>query len=107
MTDTGYTAQTSHLGSTAPQYDFVAQQVKQVYATLVTSLENEGACWGSDEQGQTFGAKYCGPAVSLLDQMSYTNQGIQSMVDSICVWAKNYMNADKAVADSASKLGSG
>lgn len=102
---TGYTADTSGLNSTAPQYDWVSQQLRQIYQKLVDNLDSEGACWGDDSQGQTFGAKYCGPAVSLVGQLGNTQQGTQSMVDSICVWAKNYVNADQAVASSASQLG--
>ena len=105
--DGGFTAQSTDLRSTAPQYQAVAGQVAQVYQTLVTALDNEGACWGSDAQGQAFGNKYCPAAVSLLQQMGNTNQGLQSMVDGICSWAKNYMEADQAVAQSASQLGSG
>ena len=105
MTDPGYTAQTDSLSSTAPQYDWVSQQLRQIYQTLVANLDTEGACWGSDSQGKTFGNKYCGPAVSLIAQLGNTHQGTQSMVDSICVWAKNYVHADQAVTSSASQLG--
>jgi uncharacterized protein YukE len=102
---TGFTAQTTNLGDTAPQYDSVAQQVQRVYTTLVNALETEGACWGGDAQGQQFGAKYCGPALSLLQQMGNTNQGLQSMVDGICSWAKNYVNVDQMVAQQVSQIG--
>ena len=105
MTDPGYTAQTADLNSTAPQYDWVSQQLHQIYRTLVDNLDTEGACWGDDSQGQAFGGKYCGPAVSLVAQLGNTQQGTQSMVDSICVWAKNYVDADQAVSSSASQLG--
>jgi uncharacterized protein YukE len=102
---TGFTAQTTNLGDTAPQYDSVAQQVQSVYTTLVNALETEGACWGNDTQGQSFGAKYCPPALSLLQQMGNTNQGLQSMVDGICAWAKNYVNVDQLVAQQAAHIG--
>ena len=105
MTDSGYTAQTAGLNSTAPQYDWVSQQLRQIYQRLVDNLDAEGSCWGNDSQGQSFGAKYCGPAVSLVAQLGNTHQGTQSMVDSICVWAKNYVNADQVVSSSASQLG--
>ena len=104
MTGDGYTAQPGDLQSTAPQYDWVAQQVQQVYTTLTQALDAEGACWGNDDQGQTFGAKYCPPAVAALQQMSNTNQGVQSMVDSICAWAKNYVSADQAAQSSAAQI---
>jgi len=104
--DAGYTAQPSDLQSAAPQYDWVSQQLQYVYNTLSLALDAEGACWGNDDQGQAFGAKYCPLAISALQQMSNTNQGVQSMVDSICTWAKNYVNADEAAQASAAQVGS-
>ena len=104
MTGDGYTAQPTDLQSTAPQYDWVAQQVQAIYSTLSQALDAEGACWGNDDQGQTFGAKYCPPAVAALQQMSNTNQGVQSMVDSICTWAKNYVSADQEAQSSAAQI---
>jgi len=104
MTSDGYTAQPGDLRHTAPQYDLVAQQVRQIYTALAQALDAEGACWGNDDQGQSFGAKYCPPAVAALQQMSNTNQGVQSMVDSICTWAKNYVNADEASQSSAGQI---
>jgi hypothetical protein len=106
MSGDGYTAQTTDLQSAAPQYDSVAQQVQQVYTTLSQALEGEGACWGNDDSGQTFGSKYCPPAVSALEQMSNTNQGLQSMVDGICSWAKNYIGADQEAQASATQISS-
>jgi len=104
VTDDGYTAQPAALRSTAPQYDGVAQQLRVIYGTLTQALDAEGACWGSDDQGQSFGAKYCPPAVAGLQQMSDANQGVQSMVDSICTWAKNYVSADEEAQSSAAQI---
>jgi uncharacterized protein YukE len=101
---TGYTTNTNDLQSTAPQYDSVAEQVQQIYSTLTNSLQTEGACWGRDDQGMTFGQKYVAAALPALQQMSETNQGLQSMVDGICSWAKNYVSADGAAKQSAGQL---
>jgi uncharacterized protein YukE len=102
----GFTTNTNDLQSTAPQYDSVAQQVQQIYTTLTNALEVEGACWGSDDAGMTFGTKYVSAALPALQQMSATNEGLQSMVDGVCSWAKNYMNADDAAQQSASQISS-
>jgi hypothetical protein len=104
VTGDGYTAQPADLQSTAPQYDWVAQQVAQVYTKLTQALDDEGACWGNDDAGQTFGGKYCQSALTAIQQMSNTNQGVQSMVDSICTWAKNYVSADEAAKSSATQI---
>lgn len=106
MAGDGYSAQTTDLFSTAPQYESVGQQVQAVYGTLSQALEGEGTCWGNDDSGQAFGATYCPPAVSALQQMSNTNQGLQSMIDGICSWAKNYISADQEAQASASQISS-
>jgi hypothetical protein len=98
------TANSSDLQSTAPQYNAVAEQVQQIYQTLTQALDAQGACWGNDASGQTFGNKYCPPAVSAIQQMSNTNDGVQSMVDGICTWAKNYMSSSQSSNDDASSV---
>jgi uncharacterized protein YukE len=104
----GYTVDPTSLASNAPQYGAVADQVQAVYDTLTAKLEAEGACWGNDDAGNAFAAKYVGGAVSALQQMDTTHQGLQSMVDGICTWARNYVNADQAAQDDLStQLGTG
>jgi hypothetical protein len=102
----GYTASAGDLQSTAPQYDDVAKQVQQVYTLLTNALNGEGVCWGTDDQGKVFGDKYVNAAMPALQQMSQTTEGLQSMVDGICSWAKNYVNADDAAQQSASQISS-
>jgi uncharacterized protein YukE len=100
----GVSAAPEQLQDAAKGYGVSAEKVQQVYKTLVTALEAQGACWGDDDAGRQFGAKYCPPALSLLQQMSNTNQGIASMVDGICSWAKGYLNADEASKANASQI---
>jgi len=104
MTGDGFTTQPADLQSTAPQYASVADLVQGIYSNLVAALDAEGACWGNDAQGQAFGVKYCAPAISVLEQLSNTRMGVQSMVDSICTWAKNYVTASQGDLNSASQL---
>jgi uncharacterized protein YukE len=97
----------SGLASNAPQYGAAADQVQLLYGTLTSKLEAEGACWGNDDAGKAFAAKYVGPALTALQQMDSTQQGLQSMVGGICSWAKNYVNADQAAQqDLTTQLGS-
>jgi hypothetical protein len=103
----GYTAQTGSLQGSAPKYGDVSDQVRKIYQTLVDRLEGEGACWGNDTQGKSFGQKYCAPALSALQQMSNTNEGLESMVDGICTWAKNYVNVDELAQQQAAQIADG
>lgn len=101
---TGFTAQPDDLQASAPQYDAVAQQVRAIYQTLTANLETEGACWGADDAGTAFGTKYVAQALLAIKQLDSTNQGLQGMVDGICTWAKNYVNAEELAKLSATQL---
>lgn len=106
MANDGFTAQTTNLQSTAPQVDAVNQQLQQISQNLVQALDAEGACWGNDEAGHTFGQKYFPSAFSALKQMNSTQEGLQSMVDGIRSWAKNYLDADQQAKASISQINS-
>jgi hypothetical protein len=104
MTDVRADAAQLHHGSKG--YQDVADRVAAIYRVLSTKLETEGACWGNDAAGQTFAKKYVPSALSVLSQMDSTNQGVQSMVDGICSWAKNYLDTMAADTADAHALGS-
>jgi hypothetical protein len=101
---TGFTADPQGLHATAPLYGHTADQVAQIYRTLTDVLDLEGACWGSDEAGTAFGQKYVAAALPALSQLSQTNEGLQSMVDGVATWAKNYLRADDAAQHSAAQI---
>lgn len=107
MTQSGFTASPEDMRGAAPGYAGVADQLALVYTQLAYALDLEGACWGNDEVGQVFGQKYAPSAVSLLRAMSGTSEGIQSMVDGICSWASNYMDADQAARADAAQIDPG
>jgi hypothetical protein len=43
-------------------------------------------------------------ALPALSQLSQTNVGLQSMVDGVATWAKNYLQADDAAQQSAAQI---
>ena len=100
----GYTVDPQGLHGTAPLYGHTADQVAQIYRTLTDVLDLEGACWGSDEQGTAFGRRYVAAALPALSQLSQTNEGLQSMVDGVATWAKNYLQGEDAAQQSAARI---
>jgi hypothetical protein len=98
------TAQADQLHGTSGRYQSVADQVASIYQRLVGALDAEGACWGMDQSGKAFGDKYVNSALAVLQQMDDTNQGVQSMVDGICTWAKNYLDAGASATSDANQL---
>lgn len=98
-------ADSDQLHHSSKGYQDVADRIGRIYQVLSAKLETEGACWGNDPAGQALGNKYVPSALSILTQMDTTNQGVQSMVDGICSWAKNYMGAASASTADAHQLG--
>ncbi|MDQ2874909.1 MAG: hypothetical protein M3Y33_09005 [Actinomycetota bacterium] len=95
----GYTVDTRGLAANAPSYQDAADQVQAVYDTLSGTLQSYGACWGDDDAGQQFAAKYVNPALSALQSLVDNGTGMESMVDGIYTWAKSYVSADDAAKD--------
>ncbi|MGH3273660.1 MAG: hypothetical protein ACRDNZ_04960 [Streptosporangiaceae bacterium] len=96
---TGWAADPVGLAANAGPYGVHADQVQSIYATLSAALEAEGACWGDDDAGKTFAGKYVTNALNTLIAMSQNGSSMESMVDGIYSWAKNYMSADEAAKD--------
>lgn len=102
----GFTVDPSGLDSTAPRWGDQAAQVQNLFDTLTGKLNAEGDCWGNDQAGHSFASKYVPAALAALQYMDAVNQGLQSMVDGVATWARNYVNSDEAVKeDLIAKLG--
>jgi uncharacterized protein YukE len=97
---TGFAAQPDPLYGTGQQYQDVHDELAAIYSRLTSALDTAGQFWGGDQTGQDFAHKYCPKAVAQLQQMSGTATGLRSIIDGVADWAKNYVNADDAVAQS-------
>ena len=58
MTGAGFDVDPTRLRSAAPQFDAVADQLRNAGAALTAALSVEGECWGGDEAGRTFAQSY-------------------------------------------------
>jgi hypothetical protein len=99
------TASTVQLQGTSGLYQSIVDQIGEVYQVLTARLAGEGLCWGNDEPGIAFGDKYVPAALAVLSQLDNTHQGVQSMVDGIAAWAKNYVDATAANVAGARQIG--
>jgi uncharacterized protein YukE len=102
---TGFAVQPDPLYGSGQQYQDVHDELASIYARLTTALDTAGQFWGGDKTGQDFANKYCPQAVAQLQQMSGTAAGLQSIIDGVAAWAKNYVTADNAVAQSTPAAG--
>ena len=97
---TGFAVQADPLYANGQQYDLVHSELASIYVRLTQALDAAGQFWGGDDSGQAFARSYCPAAVSQLRQMGATGEGLQSLIAGVCSWAKNYVDADSAVAQS-------
>lgn len=104
MSGDGITAQTTDLRTAAPQYSATQEQVEDVVKTLIATLNEKGACWGNDAQGQTFAGKYLPPALAAIDQMDRSGEALGAIVLGIGRWAQSYQQADDASVGGAEQL---
>lgn len=102
----GFTVAPAGLSSTAPGWGDQAAAVHDLFTTLTGRLSAEGECWGNDQAGRAFAAKYVGPALATIQYMGATGEGLRSMVDGVAAWARNYVSSDQAVRqDLATQFG--
>ncbi|HET7015706.1 MAG TPA: hypothetical protein VFI65_17435 [Streptosporangiaceae bacterium] len=90
---TGFEANPAALKASAPVYLAHSQTLTDIYDTLVGKLNDAGDCWGNDDAGKAFAAKYVGPAVKALDQIAEACTGLGTAGQGTYTWAINYLNA--------------
>lgn len=93
----GITVDPSGLSANADLYGSHADAVAAIHLTLATKLDAEGACWGNDEAGNAFAAKYVGPALAALRMMITTQRGLESMVGGVYQWSQSYVDSDESL----------
>ncbi len=103
---TGFTTDPGGLADSAPGYEALKDDLLIIYNRLTDALNVEGDCWGSDDPGRAFASKYVINALNAIEHMHHTTKGLQSLVDGICTWAKNYVTADDLAKLDASRIDS-
>jgi hypothetical protein len=102
----GFTVDVDGLQNRMPAFTAVADDVKGIFDKLVGVLNDEGACWGGDETGAAFAAKYMEPALAALHRLDWTHQDLHSLVAGLGDWARNYRNVDEVVQKLTAQFGS-
>jgi hypothetical protein len=100
----GFTVDPSGLSGNAQAYGALADDVAAIHLTLATKLDAEGACWGNDQAGAAFAAKYVDPAVRALAMMISTQRGLESMVSGVYQWAQSYVDSDESLRQDLLKV---
>ena len=102
---TGFAIDPSALESNAPVYNAYASELADINQTLTSKLHAEGACWGNDDAGTAFEAKYLPPAITALSQLLNAGDGMQSTAAGLLTWYENLMMALEQDQQSAKSIG--
>lgn len=103
---TGFAVDPSALAENGPAYGRYAKELGEIYDTLTAKLSAEGACWGDDDPGKAFGAKYVPLALKLLDQLYEATEGLASTGTGLITWYENYISAQEKDQQSAAAVAS-
>jgi uncharacterized protein YukE len=103
---TGFAVDPAALQANAPTYGAYSKELGEIYDTLSAKLRAEGACWGDDDAGKAFGAKYVPPAVKALEQLLEATEGMASAGTGLITWYENYISGLEKDQQSAATIAS-
>jgi uncharacterized protein YukE len=98
----GFSVQPATLESAAQAFDDGATQLTSTLQSLVSRLLTDGACWGSDEPGQTFSAGYQPARDQLLEDLADLSTGLTQIGEGLHSSALQYQLADQLSAGNTS-----
>lgn len=94
MTD-GYTADAERLASEAGQFEGLAGRVAAIHRTLSEALAQDGACWGADAVGESFGAVHVGPADATMSRLGSLSEQLGGVGTRFSATAARYTSDDE------------
>ncbi|MGH4027063.1 MAG: WXG100 family type VII secretion target [Pseudonocardiaceae bacterium] len=104
MTGAGFDVDPTRLRGAAPQFDVVADQLRNVTSTLTAALSAEGECWGGDEAGQTFAQSYLPQSEAATTALGGVVEVLRAIRTSLDASADTWEGADLT---GAGRFGSG
>ena len=72
-----------------PAFAFMSTAIDETLRRLGHRLDAEGACWGSDEMGTTFGASYGPAATDVREALPSLRDGLTAVGESLLTVADN------------------
>ena len=82
------------LEAAASGFSDLARRVRNVYGTLLASLEGLGQPWGNDAAGNAFLNNYQDPKEQILTGLSGTGSVLDSTYDGLVTMAKGFADTE-------------
>ncbi|AII04831.1 WXG100 family type VII secretion target [Rhodococcus opacus] len=94
----------AHLRSVAPRFDALSQRMAEVAATLHSTLEAEGECWGGDQTGTTFANGYLPSAEVAEHSLGFAVGALAALGTELRSTADSFDDTDRGTASSLAGL---
>lgn len=98
MTGGGFDVDPTRLRGAAPQFDAVADQLRNAGSALSAALSAEGDCWGGDEAGRQFAQSYLPQEQGVTTELGTLAEALHAVRTSLDASADNWAGADQCGA---------
>jgi hypothetical protein len=95
---TGFEVDAARLASRAAQFEPLVDRLGAIHRTLTDAL-SDGACWGTDAVGRSFGSVHATPADDALSRLSGLSDRLTSVSTRLTETAGTYQAVDGSAAE--------
>lgn len=99
MTHDGYDVDAGRLAEQASQFDPLSSRVAAIHRGLADALSTDGACWGTDQVGQSFSAVHAEPSDDVVARLSSLSERLGSVGTRLSDTASTYSAGEDDAVD--------
>ena len=95
----GFNVDAERLAARAAQFEPLVGRLDGIHRTLSDALASDGACWGTDAVGQSFGAAHKTPADDALSRLAALSGRLTSVSTRLTETAGTYRTVDQSAVE--------
>jgi hypothetical protein len=99
MQGDGFEVDAERLADRATQFEPLAGRLDRIHGNLRDALSTDGACWGTDAVGQSFGAVHAGPADDAMARLAGLSDRLTSVRTRLSETAATYQSGDQSAVE--------
>jgi hypothetical protein len=95
----GFEVDAELLASRAEQFEPLVTRLGAIHRDLTDALSADGACWGTDAVGQSFGAVHATPADDAITRLAGLSDRLTSVRTRLSETAATYTSGDRTALE--------
>jgi hypothetical protein len=95
----GFNVDAERLAARAAQFEPLVGRLDTIHRTLSDALSTDGACWGTDAVGQSFGAAHATPADDAMARLAGLSGRVTSVSTRLTETAGTYQAVDQSAVE--------